>query len=445
MVAEFFPDISKIEYKGPESVDPLTFRYYNADEIILGKPMKEWLRFSVCFWHTFVGGGGQDPFGAKTLMRPWEEGMEQGSMDLAKCRIDAAFEFFTKLGVEYYTFHDTDVTPEGNSFGEFLANVDVIADYLLEKQTETGVKLLWATQNLFTHPRYMNGGMTNPDVNIFCFAAAQVQKVMDVNAKLGGLNHVFWGGREGYQSLLNTDMKKECDHMAALYRMAIQYKTDKGYSAQFLIEPKPREPTKHQYDYDAQTTMAFLHQYKLQNDFKLNIEPNHTTLAGHEAVHDIYVSSIYDMLGSVDSNTGDTLLGWDTDQFPMDVAQTTAVMSIILDRENGLNPGGLNFDCKARRESIEPADLFLGHVGAMDSYALGLRRAAKMKQDGLMQSMLAERYLSWKTESIGHRIESGKATLEECSEYAKSQGEAPKQASGKQELFEIVRNRYVYG
>lgn len=422
------------------STDPLSYRYYNPDEMILGKPMKEWLRFSVCYWHTFVGGGGADPFGTPTLIRDWEGDLE--GMELAKRRADVAFELFTKLGVEYYCFHDFDAAPEGDTLEQSLQNLDDIADYLLEKQKETGVKLLWATQNLFTNPRFMNGGMTNPDVHVFCYAAAQIQRIMDVTYKLGGKNHVFWGGREGYQSLLNTDMKKECDHMAAMYKMAIKYKEAKGYSAQFLIEPKPREPAKHQYDYDAQTTMAFLHEYGLQDHFKLNIEPNHTTLAGHEAAHDIYVASIYGMLGSVDSNTGDPMLGWDTDNFPMDVAQTTAIMSVIVE-QGGFETGGLNFDCKVRRESVDPVDLFIGHIGAMDTYALGLRKAAKMKEDGSIRSMLEERYLSWKTESIGQKIEKGETSLEECAEYAKSKGE-PKKISAKQELFESVRNRFVY-
>lgn len=311
----FFKDVpSKIEYKGLDSTDPLSFRFYNPDEVILGKPMKEWLRFSVCFWHTFVGGGGQDPFGEATLNRPWEENMSD-AMELAKRRIDVAFEFFTKLGVEFYCFHDFDVAPEGATLEESLKNVDTIADYLEIKQKETGVKLLWATQNLFTNKRYMNGGMTNPELHVFCYAAAQVQKVMDVNHRLGASNHVFWGGREGYQSLLNTDLRKECDHMAALYKMAVKYKAEKGYDFQFLLEPKPREPTKHQYDYDAQTTMAFLHQYGLTEHFRLNIEPNHTTLAGHAPEHDIAIASAFGMLGSIDSNTGDTLLGWDTVRF----------------------------------------------------------------------------------------------------------------------------------
>ena len=445
MSSDFFPSVpSKIAYKGPASTDPLSFRFYNEDEVILGKTMKEWCRFSVCFWHTFVGGGGQDPFGEMTLQRPWEEeeGLASDPIALAKKRIDVAFELFTKLGVPFYTFHDFDVAPEGKTIEESQKNIDEIVDYLLEKQTATGVKLLWATQNLFTHKRYMNGGMSNPLVHTFCYAAAQVQKVMDLNHKLGGSNHVFWGGREGYQSMLNTDLKKECDHIAALYKMAIAYKKKKGYTAQFLIEPKPREPTKHQYDYDAQTSMAFLNTYGLDDHFLLNIEPNHTTLAGHEATHDVWVSSVYGKLGSIDSNTGDMALGWDTDNFPTDVAQTTAIMSIVI-KQGGLGNGGLNFDCKVRRESVDPVDLFIGHIGAMDTYALGLRKAAKMQEDGVLDEMLKERYLSWSTEDIGRKIEAGEATLEECAEYAKKHGEPPL-VSGKQELYEMIRNRFLY-
>jgi xylose isomerase len=442
----FFPEIPEnIVYKGPDSIDPLSFRHYNADEIILGKPMKEWLKFSVCFWHTFVGGGGQDPFGDTTLLRPWEregETIIEDPKKLAKRRIDVAFELFTKLGVPYYTFHDSDVAPPGNSLEEFQANLDEISDYLLLKQNETGVKLLWSTQNLFSHPRFMNGAMTNPQLHVYCYGAAQVQKMMDINHKLGGANHVFWGGREGYQSILNTDIKKELDHVARLYQMAIDYKERKGYTAQFLIEPKPREPTKHQYDYDAATSMAFLHQYNLTPHFKLNIEPNHTTLAGHAPEHDIAFASAYGMLGSVDSNTGDPLVGWDTDQFPMNVQDTAAIMGIIINQE-GLGSGGLNFDCKVRRESVDPIDLFYGHIGAMDCYALGLRKAAAMQEEGLLRQMIDTRYATWINEALGQRVEEGKATLEECSEYAKAQGE-PKLESGRQELFEIVRNRHLY-
>ena len=346
MSKEFVPKVSKIEFKGPESTDPFSFRHYDPDFVILGKPMKEWLRFSVCWWHTFVGGGGRDPFGAETLQRPWEDGILD-SMELAKRRVDAAFEFFTKLGVEYYTFHDFDVAPETDSLEESMKNIDIITDYLLEKQKETGIKLLWATQNLFSHPRYMNGAMTNPDVHVFCYAAAQIQKVCDVVHKLGGENQVFWGGREGYQSLLNTDVKKECDHLAAMYNLALDYKKRKGYKSQFLLEPKPREPSRHQYDYDAQTTISFLHEYGLNKDFKLNIEPNHSTLAGHTPEHDVTIASAYGMLGSVDSNSGDMEVGWDTDCFPMDLRETTAIMSVIV-KQGGLAPGGLNFDVSPR-------------------------------------------------------------------------------------------------
>jgi xylose isomerase len=457
---EFFPNIAKIEYKGPDSTDPFSFRHYNAEEIIHGKPMKEWLRFSVCWWHTFVGGGGRDPFGAETLHRPWETTMdttttstsstsiatttkaEDPTIQLAKRRIDVAFEFFTKLGVKYYAFHDFDVAPESEDFEESLQNVDIITDYLLEKQTATGIKLLWATQNLFTHRRYMNGAMTNPDLHVFCYAAAQIQKVADVIAKLGGENHVFWGGREGYQTLLNTNMKRECDHMASMLRMVVDYKKRKGYTAQFLIEPKPREPCKHQYDYDAQTTLCFLQHYGLASEFKLNIEPNHTTLAGHAPEHDIAMASAYNMLGSIDSNTGDPFLGWDTDQFPMDIRETTAIMNVVL-QQGGIAPGGLNFDAKVRRESIDPEDLFVAHIAAMDCYALGLRKAVAMHET--MQTMVEQRYLSWTTIPLGTNIEAGQATLEECVEYAQQQPNPPQPQSGKQELYEAVRNRFLYG
>ncbi len=434
---EFFPDVPKIVYKGTESTDPLSYRYYNADEEIMGKKMKDWLRFSVCFWHTFRGKG-SDPFGFPTMNRHYDD--ESNSMENAKRRANAAFELFTKLGVEYYTFHDRDVAPEGATIEESNASLDEMADHLKSLQEKTGVKLLWATQNLFSHPRYMNGGFTNPDVAVLAYAAAQVKKVLDVNHKLGGENLVFWGGREGYQSVLNTDMKRECDHMAKVFKMAIQYKEKNGMKCQFLIEPKPREPCKHQYDYDAQTTIAFLKTYGLDEHFKLNIEPNHTTLAGHDFEHDIMIASQYNMLGSVDSNTGDPLLGWDTDQFPMDIKKATLAMGAIIDM-GGLNPGGLNFDCKVRRESTDDADLFIGHIGAMDTFARGLRIAAKIREDGVLPGMVKERYASF-DDGFGKKVEEGTVTLEDCEEYVKKNGE-PEQRSGKQELFEMVLNRYV--
>lgn len=360
------------------------------------------------------------------------------SMENALRRVDAAFEFLTKLGVEYYTFHDVDVAPLGRDFAEHCANLDQVAEYLQKKQKATGVKLLWGTANLFSHPRYMNGAGTNPNFHSFAFAGAQVKKMMEVTYKLGGENYVFWGGREGYQSVLNTNMKRELDHFAAFLRMAVDHKQGIGAKYQLLIEPKPREPTKHQYDYDAQTVMGFLNHYKLQDHFKLNIEPNHTTLAGHSFEHDIMVASQYRMLGSIDSNTGDELLGWDTDQFPMSLKQTALVMHYVLE-QGGLGSGGLNFDCKVRRESTDLEDMFLGHVGAMDTFARGLRVAVQLRQEGVLPKMLADRYASWDT-GLGKDVESGKkVSFADLEKYVKSHGEAPK-ISGKQEKFEIVFN-----
>lgn len=435
---EYFPSIpSTIPYLGPDSLIPLSYRFYNKDEIIHGKPMKEWLRFSICFWHTFRGKGA-DPFGFPTMKRHYDN--EQNTLANAKERANAAFELFTKLGVEYYTFHDRDVSPELETLEETNSVLDEMVSHLQMLQQKTGVKLLWATQNLFSHPRYMNGGGTNPDVHVFAYAAAQIKKALDVNHILKGENLVFWGGREGYQSILNTNAKRELDHMATLFQMAVDYKQKMGYTCQFLIEPKPREPTKHQYDYDAQTSMAFLSHYNLTEHFKLNIEPNHTTLAGHDYEHDIWISSQYNMLGSVDSNTGDPLLGWDTDQFPMDVKKTTLVMSVILE-QGGLAPGGLNFDCKVRRESTNDEDLFIAHIGAMDAFARGLRNAVRMKEEGVLSTMVKERYSSF-DDGFGKLVEEGKVTLEDCEEFVKKHGE-PAQKSGQQELYELILNRYV--
>eukprot|EP00559_Dactyliosolen_fragilissimus_P001988 CAMPEP_0184867168 /NCGR_PEP_ID=MMETSP0580-20130426/25235_1 /TAXON_ID=1118495 /ORGANISM="Dactyliosolen fragilissimus" /LENGTH=368 /DNA_ID=CAMNT_0027367251 /DNA_START=191 /DNA_END=1294 /DNA_ORIENTATION=+ len=360
---------------------------------------------------------------------------ESDTMENAKRRADAAFELFSKLGVEYYTFHDRDVAPERATLEESNKAFDEMADHLLTLQKKTGVKLLWATQNLFSNPRYQNGAFTNPDAHVLAYGAAQVKKVLDINHKLGGENIVFWGGREGYQSILNTDLKREIDHMATVFKMAIKYKEENGMTPQFLIEPKPREPTKHQYDYDAQTTIAFLHTYGLTDHFKLNIEPNHTTLAGHDFEHDIILSSKYGMLGSVDSNTGDPLLGWDTDQFPMDVKKATLVMGAIVD-QGGLAPGGLNFDCKVRRESTDDIDLFIGHIGAMDTFARALRIAVKIREDGVFAKMVEKRYSSF-DDGFGKKLEEGNLSLEACEEYVKEHGE-PEQASGKQELYEMI-------
>jgi len=439
---EYFPGISKIEYEGEKCVNPLAFRYYNADEVIMGKTMKEWLRFSVCYWHTFRGNGA-DPFGFPTLDRHWDDG--SNSLDNALTRVRASFEFFTKLGVEWYTFHDRDVAPEGKTLAETNANFDAVADLLLEMQQKTGVKLLWGTANMFSNPRYMNGASTNPDAEVFAYAAAQVKKAMEVTHRLGGINYVFWGGREGYQSVLNTDVKRELDHLATFLKMAADYKKKIGFDGQLLIEPKPREPTKHQYDYDAQTVIGFLKTYGLDNDYKLNIEPNHTTLAGHDYEHDILVASKYGMLGSVDSNTGDTLLGWDTDQFPMDTKKTTLVMKYILEM-GGLAPGGLNFDCKVRRESSNLEDMFIAHIGAMDCFARGLRNAAKILQENVIPQMVADRYSSYDV-GVGARIEAGEATMEELEAHvlakAKQGSDEPQKMSAQQEKYESILNYYV--
>ena len=365
---------------------------------------------------------------------------ESNSMENCKRRIDAMFEMLVKLDVPYYTFHDRDVSPEGKNLEESDKMLDEIVDYLEMKQKETGKKLLWATQNLFSHARYMNGGATNPDANVFAYACAQAKKVLEINHKLGGENVVFWGGREGYQSVLNTDVKREMDHMAAFFKMVVDYKAKIGSNAQLLIEPKPREPTKHQYDYDAQTVIGFLYTYGLQDHFKLNIEPNHTTLAGHDYEHDILVSSKFGMLGSVDCNSGDPLLGWDTDMFCTDIKKTTLVMKIIME-SGGFATGGLNFDCKVRRESTEDRDLFIGHIGGIDNFARGLRNAAKIINDGVMDGMVKERYSTF-DEGFGKTVEDGKATLESAAEYAASVGE-PKQTSGRQEEYEMIFNRYV--
>jgi xylose isomerase len=437
---EYFPDIGHIKYEGPNTTNPLAFAQYNPDEIIHGKKMKDWLRFSVCYWHTFRGTGA-DPFGSATLNRPWEHpAHNESDLDVALRRLRVAFEFFSKLGVEFWTFHDRDIAPEGKDLLESNKYLDQLVELALQLQQETGVKLLWGTQNLFSHPRYACGAATNPDAHVFAYGAAQVKKVMDVTKKLGGGNVVFWGGREGYQSVLNTNVKRELDHMAQLFKMAVEYKKKIGANFQFLIEPKPREPMKHQYDYDAQTVMAFLKHYGLEQHFKLNIEPNHTTLAGHDFEHDLLIASKYGMLGSVDSNTGDTLLGWDTDQFPMDVKKTTLAMKIIIE-QGGLGSGGLNFDCKVRRESIDIQDMFISHIGAMDAFALGLRNAVKLIKDSKIPKMVSDRYASFDS-GFGKKIEDGKATLAECEEYVLKHGE-PVGKSGQQELYETLFNRVL--
>lgn len=398
--------------------------------------MEDWCRFAVCYWHTFRGTGA-DPFGGQTLHRPFDD--MSNTVENALRRADAAFEFFTKLGVPYYTFHDADVSPAGASLAESNKNLDRVADHLEAKQKETGVKLLWGTANLFSHARYTQGASTNPDAHVFAYAGAQVKKAMEVTHRLGGENYVFWGGREGFQSILNTNVRRELDHMARFLHMAVEHKKALGAKYQLLIEPKPREPTKHQYDYDAQTVYGFLKHYGLEAHYKVNIEPNHTTLAGHAHEHDLMMSSKYGYLGSIDANTGDENSGWDTDQFPMDVKKALLTMWIVIE-QGGLQPGGLNFDAKVRRESTDLEDHFIGHIGAMDTFARGLKGAAKLKEEGVLDKMLKERYASFDS-GIGAKIETGSVSFKDLEEYVHKAGE-PKRISGKQELWEVLINRY---
>ncbi|XP_078482800.1 xylose isomerase isoform X1 [Ciona intestinalis] len=430
-------EVKKISYKPDAKVDDvLCFRHYNESEVVMGKPMSDWLRFSVCYWHTFRGTGA-DPFGFPTLVRPWDDGTD--SIENAERRMRVAFDFMSKLGVKYWTFHDRDIAPEGATLSETNANLDRLADLASQLQSETGIKLLWNTCNLFAHPRYSNGAATNADAHVVAYAAAQVKKSLEIGKKLGAENFVFWGGREGYHTLLNTNVREELDNLANFFKMVVAYKKKIGFTGQFLIEPKPKEPSKHQYDYDAMTVIAFLKTYDLDKDFKLNIEPNHTTLAGHCHEHDVVMASAYNMLGSVDSNTGSPDLGWDTDQFPMDVKNATMIMQAMLE-QGGLAPGGLNFDCKVRRESTDVIDMMIAHVGAMDCFAKGLRIAAKIREDGVLGNMKKERYASFGS-GLGSKIKTGTATLEECDSFIQENGE-PAKLSGKQEKFEAVLNRY---
>lgn len=436
--AVYFGGIGKVPFKpdaGP--AETLVFKHYNPSQVVMGRTMEDWLRFSVCFWHTFRGTGA-DPFGFPTLVRPWDDG--SNTMANAKRRLRAAFEFFTKLGVKYWCFHDRDIAPEGANLQETNKNLDEITDLALELQKKTGVKLLWATANLFAHPKFMNGAASNPDAHIFAAAAAQVKKCMEVAKKLGAENFVFWGGREGYHTLLNTNILKEQNHMGTFFKMAAEYKKKIGFTGVLLIEPKPKEPTKHQYDYDAMTVIAFLKHYGLEKDFKLNIEPNHTTLAGHGYEHDVVMASAFGMLGSVDSNTGSPDLGWDTDQFPMDIKNCSLVMKTVLD-QGGLAPGGLNFDCKVRRESTNLKDMFISHIGAMDSFARGLKIAAKIKEEGVMDKHVKTRYSSYNT-GIGQKIENGTTSFEELEKYILENGD-PQAVSGEQEHYESMLNYYV--
>ncbi len=407
---EYFKDIGIIQYEGAESQNDFAFKHYNADEILLGKTMKEHLRFAVAYWHTMTNGG-NDPFGDPVNQRTWEN---EDPMVQAHNRVDAFFEILEILGVEYFCFHDVDIAPQGESLEEFFENLDVITDYIKIKMDKTGKKLLWNTANLFTHPRYVNGGATSNNADVFAYSAAQVKKSLDISKKLGGENYVFWGGREGYESLINTDMGFELDNLARFFKLALQYRDDINHNAQFLIEPKPKEPTSHQYDFDAASTLAFLQKYDLLEDFKLNLEANHATLAGHTFDHEIAVANTYGALGSLDANQGHPLLGWDTDEFPSNVFDVTLAMNEVLEA-GGIAPGGINFDAKVRRSSFEMEDLILAHIVGMDTFAWGLKTAVKIREDEYLKKIKEDRYSSY-SEGIGKEIVNGNVSLEMLTE-----------------------------
>jgi xylose isomerase len=434
----FFPDVTKIPYEGPKSTNPLAFRHYNPDEEVEGKPLRDHLRFSVAYWHTFRGTGA-DPFGPGCNVRPWEDGTD--SVEMAITRVRAAFEFMEKLGAPFYCFHDRDVAPEGKGLRETNANLDRVVKVLKEEQERTGIRLLWGTANLFSNRRFMHGAATSCNADVFAYAAAQVKKAMEVTKELGGSNYVFWGGREGYSNLYNTDLKRELDHLARFMELAAEHKKKIGFDGQLLIEPKPKEPTKHQYDFDCAAVVAFLRTYGLADDFKLNVETNHATLAGHTMMHELAYTSAQGLLGSIDANRGDLLLGWDTDQFPTDVYLTTRCMLVILG-QGGLAPGGVNFDAKVRRESFEPIDLFHAHIGGMDAFAQGLKIAARIRADGVLTDFVKKRYASWEA-GIGKEIEEKKADFHRLEQYMLDKGEAAANASGRQEMLENIINRYI--
>ena len=433
-----FPEVEKIKFEGPDSPNPLAYRYYDENEIVEGKSMKDHLRFSVVYWHTFRGAGA-DPFGPGAAVRPWS--LADGTVDDALQRVECAFEFIEKLGAPYYAFHDRDVAPEGANLAETNKNLDAVVAALKAQQERTGIKLLWGTANLFSNPRYVHGAATSSNADAFAFAAAQVKKALEATVELGGEGYVFWGGREGYQCLWNTDMKREIDNLARFMHMAWDYAKEIGFTGQFYFEPKPKEPTKHQYDYDAAACINFLRAYGLEDMVKMNLETNHATLAGHEMAHEIDYAGSQGFLGSIDANTGDLLLGWDTDQFPTNIYLTTQCMYYIL-KHGGFTTGGVNFDAKVRRESFEPIDLFHAHIGGMDAFARGLKIAAAMRADGVIDKMLAERYASWDS-GIGAEIEGDKQNFKTLEAYMLEKGDVTPNISGRQELFENVINHYV--
>ncbi len=434
---EFFPGVGKINYEGTQSDNPLAYRWYDENKMVGGKSMKDWLRFACAYWHSFCGSGA-DPFGEPTHLFPWNE--KADAVERAKDKADAAFEFITKLGLPYYCFHDVDAVDYTNDIKENDRRLNAITDYLAEKQTASGVKLLWGTANLFSNRRYMNGASTNPDFHVLAHAAAQVKAALDATIRLGGENYVFWGGREGYMSLLNTNMKREKEHFAMFLHKAKEYARNNGFKGTFFIEPKPCEPSKHQYDYDCETVIGFLRQYDLLNDFKLNVEVNHATLAGHTFTHELQVAADAGLLGSIDANRGDYQNGWDTDQFPNNINELTEAMLVIIEA-GGFAGGGINFDAKIRRNSTDAEDLFHAHIGGMDAFARALIVADNILNKSDYQKVRKNRYASF-DKAHGKEFEDGKLSLEDLRTYAIANGE-PLTKSGKQEYMENIINRYI--
>ncbi|MCF0145901.1 MAG: xylose isomerase [Eubacterium sp.] len=439
-MGEYFDFIQQVKYEGADTKNPFAFRFYDADKEILGKPMKDHLRFAMAWWHS-LGANGTDMFGVGTADKTW--GAEAGTIAHAKAKVDAGFEFMKKLGIKFFCFHDVDLVPEAADINETNARLDEISDYILEKMNGTDIRCLWGTANMFSNPRYMNGAGSTNSVDVYCFAAAQIKKALDITVKLGGEDYVFWGGREGYETLLNTDLKFEQENIATLMRMARDYGRSIGLKGDFLIEPKPKEPMKHQYDFDAATAIGFLRQYGLDSDFRMNIEANHATLAGHTFEHELRVCAANGMFGSVDANQGDTLLGWDTDEFPFDVYTTTLAMYEVL-KAGGFTHGGLNFDSKNRRPSNTREDMVYAFILGMDAFALGLTKAVKLIEDGRIDEFKAQKYASFNGE-LGQKIRDGKATLKELSDLACAMKAPQNPASGRQEYLEGVLNQVLFG
>ncbi len=437
---EKFPTIKKVKYEGPNSKNPLAFKFYDAKKMVLGKTMEEWLPFAMAWWHN-LGAAGTDMFGRDTINKTFGAS-EKGTMEHAKAKVDAGFEFMKKLGINYFCFHDVDLVPEDEDINVTNARLDEISDYILLKMKETGIKCLWGTANMFSNPRFMNGAGSSNSAEVYCFAAAQIKKALDITVKLKGRGYVFWGGREGYETLLNTDVKFEQENIAHLMHLAVDYGRKIGFKGDFYIEPKPKEPMKHQYDFDAATAIGFIKQYGLDKDFKLNIEANHATLAVHTFEHDLIIASINDMLGSIDANQGDPILGWDTDEFPFDVYSATFAMLEVI-KSKGLT-GGFNFDAKTRRPSNTIEDMFEAYILGMDTFALGLINASKIIEDGRIEEFIKQKYSSFE-EGIGVRIRDNAVTLEDLANYAKDKKVCTNPGSGKQEYLEAIVNQIMFG